>query len=74
MLSLKVSGAKLRRVREQRRLSVATVADAAGCSTWNIYKIEQGRAQPSPNVYAGLKSVLEAHDSELTDESSGSAA
>lgn len=72
MLSLKVSGAKLRRVREQRRLSVAAVADAAGCSAWNIYKIEQGRAQPSPNVYAGLKNVLEAGDSELADEPSGS--
>ena len=74
MLSLKVSGVKLRRVREQRRLSVAAVADAAGCSTWNIYKIEQGRAQPSPTVYAGLKSVLEADDNELADGPAGSAA
>jgi transcriptional regulator with XRE-family HTH domain len=69
MLSLKISGVKLRRIREHRRLTVAVVADAAGCSPWNIYKIEQGRAQPSPNVYAGLKTVLEVDDSELAAES-----
>lgn len=75
MLSRKVSGAKLRRVREDRRLSVAVVADAAGCSTWNIYKIEQGRAQPSPDVYAGLKRVLDVDDdSELAAEPAGNVA
>ncbi|MFD9445476.1 helix-turn-helix transcriptional regulator [Streptomyces sp. NPDC060006] len=74
MLSRKVSGAKLRRVREDRCLKVTDVADAAGCTRWNIYKIEQGDAQPSPKVYAALKAVLQASDCDLVDETAGSAA
>lgn len=74
MLSHRISGVKLRRIREQRHLTVAAVADAAGCTHWNIYKIEQGKAQPSPSVYDGLKAVLEAEDSELAAEPAGSTA
>ncbi|MFF5004651.1 helix-turn-helix domain-containing protein [Streptomyces phaeochromogenes] len=74
MLSQRISGTKLRRLREQRLLTVAAVADAAGCTPWNIYKIEQGKTQPSPIVFAGLKTVLDAEDSELIEESAGSAA
>lgn len=75
MLSRKISGAKLRRVREDRCLKVTEVADAAGCSRWNIYKIEQGDVQPSPRVYAALKALLGVQDNELViDEASGSAA
>jgi predicted transcriptional regulator len=65
MLSLKVDGAKARRIREGRGLSVVAVADAAGCSKWQIYKIEKGDSQPSAQVYAGMKRVLEAGDTEL---------
>jgi predicted transcriptional regulator len=65
MLSLKVDGAKARRLREGRGLSVVAVADAAGCSKWQIYKIEKGSTQPSAHVYAGMKRVLEADDTEL---------
>lgn len=75
MLSRKISGAKLRRVREDRCLKVTEVADAAGCSHWNIYKIEQGDVQPSARVYAALKRLLDVQDEELViDEASGSAA
>ena len=74
MLSRKISGAKLRRVREDRCLKVTDVADAAGCSRWNIYKIEQGDTQPSAQVDAALKAVLEVSDDELIDEPAGSPA
>ena len=65
MLSRKISGAKLRRVREDRCLKVTDLAAAAGCSRWNIYKIEQGDTQPSPQVYAALKTVLAVDDEAL---------
>lgn len=74
MLSRRISGAKLRRVREDRCLKVTEVADAAGCSRWNIYKIEKGSTQPSPKVYAALKAVLEVDDTALVDDSAGTAA
>ncbi|MFJ6935734.1 helix-turn-helix domain-containing protein [Streptomyces sp. NPDC101132] len=68
MLSLKVDGTKIRRLRERRGLTVAAVAAAAGCSKWQIYKIESGRVQPSATVYAGMRQVLEADESELITE------
>lgn len=71
MLSLKVDGAKARRIREGRGLSVAALADAVGCSKWQIYKIEKGANQPSPRVYAGMKAILEAGDDELASECTG---
>ncbi len=67
MLSRKISGAKLRRLREDRCLSVAAVAEAAGCTRWNIYKIEKGESQPSPKVYRAIKDVLQAQDEDLED-------
>lgn len=73
MLSLKVDGAKVRRMREQRGLSVVTLAESTGCSRWNIYKIEKGLVQPSPRTYAGLKKALDAGEEELLDDA-GSAA
>ena len=66
MLSRKISGAKLRHVREDRCLSVTDLAAAAGCSRWNIYKIEQGDTQPSAKVYAALKKRLAVDDEALT--------
>lgn len=72
MLSLKVDGTKARRLREGRGLTVVAVAQAAGCTKWQIYKIEKGRVQPSPQVYAGMKQVLEACDSELVTDASTS--
>lgn len=66
-MSRKISGAKLRRVREDRCLKVTDVADAAGCSRWNIYKIEQGDTQPSPQVYAALKALLKVQDDDLAE-------
>ena len=65
MLSRKISGAKLRRVREDRCLSVADIADAVGRTPSNIYKIENGVHQPSATVYAALKRVLDVGDEEL---------
>ncbi|MFF8034880.1 helix-turn-helix domain-containing protein [Streptomyces sp. NPDC016626] len=73
MLSRKISGAKLRRIREDRCLRVAEVAEAVGCSHWNIYKIEKGTTQPSAYVYAALKAVLQVDDSDLVDASEGAA-
>jgi predicted transcriptional regulator len=65
MLSRKISGAKLRRVREDQCWKVTDLAAAVGCSHWNIYKIEQGDTQPSPHVYAALKAVLAVDDEAL---------
>lgn len=73
MLSRKISGAKLRRLREDRCIKVTDLAEAVGCSRWNIYKIEQGDTQPSPVVYAGIKSVLKATDEELADDAEAAA-
>lgn len=67
MLSRRISGAKLRNVREERGLSVAAVADAAGRSASAIYKIEQGKAQPSAEVYAAFKRLLDVDDNELVE-------
>jgi transcriptional regulator with XRE-family HTH domain len=74
MLSRKISGVKLRRIREERGLSVAALADAVQRSPSNIYKIEQGKAQPSAAVYVALKTTLEVDDKELVGERSESAA
>ena len=74
MLSRKISGAKLRHVREGRGLTVAALADAVERSPSNIYKIEQGKAQPSAVVYAAMKVALEVGDNELVDEPVGTAA
>lgn len=74
MLSRKISGAKLRRVREERGLTVAALATAVKRSPSNIYKIEQGKAQPSSPVYVALKAALDVQDGELVDETAGSAA
>jgi transcriptional regulator with XRE-family HTH domain len=68
MLSQRISGAKLRRIREERCLKVAAIAAAAGCSASNIYKIEQGKAQPSPQVYMALKAALAVDDGELASD------
>lgn len=68
MLSRRISGAKLRRVREERCLTVAAIAAAAGCSASNIYKIEQDRAQPSPQVYMAIKAALAVDDEALIVE------
>lgn len=73
MLSRRISGVKLRRVREDRCLKVTDLATAAGCSRWNIYKIEQGGTQPSPQVYAALKTALGAKDADLVDETQDAA-
>ncbi|MFC9429312.1 helix-turn-helix transcriptional regulator [Streptomyces sp. NPDC056987] len=74
MLSLTISGAKARALRERRGLSVVDLADAVGCSRWQIYKIEKGTNQPSPTLYKGLKAALRATDDELTSDCSGGAA
>ncbi|MER7814045.1 helix-turn-helix transcriptional regulator [Streptomyces sp. NPDC096153] len=66
MLSLKVDGNKARRLRERRGLTVVAVADAAGCTKWNIYKIEKGKVQPSARVFEGMKRILQAADEQLT--------
>lgn len=75
MLSRKISGAKLRRAREDRGLSVAALAGAVRRSPSNIYKIEQGRAQPSAVVYVAIKAALDVGDKELVvDDAVGNAA
>ena len=73
MLTLKIDGAKARRIREGRGLSVVALAAAVGCSKWQIYKIEKGANQPSPKVYAGMKAILKAGDDDLAAESGGAA-
>ena len=47
-------------------MTVAAIAPAVGCSASNVYKIEQGRAQPSPPLYSSLKAVLKVGDQALT--------
>ncbi|MER7874865.1 helix-turn-helix transcriptional regulator [Streptomyces solisilvae] len=73
MLSQKISGTKIRRLRERQCLKVADVAEAAGCSRWHIYKIEQGSAQPSPQLYAALKATFKAEDNDLVETPAESA-
>ncbi|MFF2573805.1 helix-turn-helix transcriptional regulator [Streptomyces sp. NPDC058084] len=68
MLSLRIDGKKLRRLREGCGLSVVALAEAAGCTKWAIYNIERGRNQPSPRVYAALRDRLEAADEDLAAE------
>ncbi len=70
MLSLKIDGAKVRRRRETQGVSVAQLAEAAGCSTWNIYKIEKGVHQPSAVVYASIRAALETTDEDLSAQNS----
>ncbi|MBB4987461.1 helix-turn-helix domain-containing protein [Streptomyces nymphaeiformis] len=65
MLNRTVDGRKVRDLRRRRGLSVVAVAEAAGCSKWMIYKIETGANQPSPRVYAGMRDVLKATESQL---------
>ncbi|MFE6223300.1 helix-turn-helix domain-containing protein [Streptomyces sp. NPDC057854] len=60
-----VDGQKVRRLRRRRGLTVAAVAEAAGCSKWMIYKIESGRHQPGPEVYVGMRRALKARDRDL---------
>ncbi|WP_030747514.1 helix-turn-helix domain-containing protein [Streptomyces sp. NRRL F-5135] len=67
MLSRQINGDAVRSLRESRGLSVADLAAAAGCSKWQIYKIEKGRSQPSPQVYAGMKDALAAGDEDLSE-------
>lgn len=75
MLSRKISGAKLRHAREVRGVSVAALAGAVHRSPSNIYKIEQGKAQPSAAVYVALKAALDVGDHELVvDAAVGNAA
>lgn len=65
MLSQTVDGARLRNLRERNGISVATLAKAAGCTIWNIYRIESGTGQPSPEVYGRIKTTLDADDDDL---------
>lgn len=65
MLSQTVDGAKLRNLRERHGTSVSALAEAAGCSNWNIYRIESGNGQPSPEVYGRIKAALSATDDDL---------
>lgn len=70
MLSQTVDGAKLRSLREKARMSVADLADAAGCTIWHIYGIETGRWQCSGEVYDRIKDELKASDEDLLAEGS----
>jgi len=40
-------GQRLRRLRQSRHLSMAKLAEALGCSTDYVWKLETGRARPS---------------------------
>jgi predicted transcriptional regulator len=77
MLSQTVDGAKLRRTRETARMSVAALAEHAGCTIWHVYGIETGRWQPSGEVYDGivdaLTKALPGHDVDLLIEEGGAA-
>lgn len=65
MLSLKIDGGLVRQARERNGLSVRQLAEAAGCSHWNIYSIEGGRTQPSAEVYKGICDALGAEHEDL---------
>ncbi|MFE6379198.1 helix-turn-helix domain-containing protein [Streptomyces roseolus] len=60
-----VDGQRVRRLRRRRGLTVAAVAKAAGCSQWMIYKIEQGKHQPSPQLYVSMRKALNARNRDL---------
>jgi DNA-binding XRE family transcriptional regulator len=50
----------LRRIREQRGLSQAALAEKAGVSTQTVYLMEKGRRSGSPQVRFALARALEA--------------
>ncbi len=59
-------GARLREVRELKKLSISLVAEKAGISTAYLQKLEVGHVrQPSPRVLHALAGVLEIAYSEL---------
>ncbi len=59
-------GARLREVRELKKLSISFVAEKAGISTAYLQKLEVGHVQqPSPRVLHALAGVLEIAYAEL---------
>ncbi|MBB5431402.1 helix-turn-helix domain-containing protein [Nocardiopsis composta] len=70
MLNLEVDGAKLRTAREAAGMSVAALAEKAGCSIWNIYRIERSTGQPSAEVYGRICKALRIKDDSLLKEGS----
>lgn len=62
MRNLEVDGGKLRTLREASGVSVAQLAEACGCTIWNIYRLESPKkqGQPSAELYGRLKTALTA--------------
>lgn len=61
-------GPTVRTVREERGLTLATVADGAGISASHLSRIERGRAVPSYAVLAQIADTLGVDIGALTTE------
>ena len=65
MLRHTVSGDAIRRYRELRGMSPADLAEAVGISTDYVYKIENGKKQPSAPRTAQFAAALEVDITKL---------
>ncbi len=69
IVDVKVNGEKLRRLREQRLLSRAELAEAAGLHRDHIGRLERGITEvPRMGTVRGLAKALEAVPSEFLDD------
>ena len=64
----RISGEKLRRVRDERLLSQRELAEKAGLSPTTILKLEDGRVEdPHPRTVRKLAEALEVDPAELVE-------
>ena len=62
-------GSKLKRLRRERGMTLANVADALGVSKPTVWAWEKGKARPVPNRLEAIAEVLGVPESELSDAS-----
>lgn len=61
-----VLGARVRRVRQRRRLTIAETASRAGISAQYLSEVERGRKEPSSEVVAAVAGALDTTVLDLT--------
>lgn len=59
MLSHTVNGAEIRRLREERGITAAELAQAAGITVDYLYRVERGERQPSGPRVRRIADLLE---------------
>ena len=63
-----ISGKRLRRLRENKGLSVTALAGLAGVSKPHLSQVERGVRRPSPFVLAALCEVLRIHADDVRED------